>query len=150
MNRASAAFLQVVIAVVAIGIFALMLWEPHIEGRNAHATSFEIYFKDPFLAFAYVASIPVFVALYQALKVAGYAGRNEIFSPAAVKAVRAIKYCAIAVIGFAAAFEIYIVLSNTSDDRAGGVFIGALITVVSGVIATAAGMFERILRSRRD
>src|ERR1700716_1452110 len=109
--KGSSIFLQVVVVLIGIGTLALMLWEPHIEGRNAHATSFEIYFKDPFLAFAYVASIPVFVALYQALKVAGYAGRNEIFSPAAGKAVRAIKYCAIAVIGFAAAFEIYIVLS---------------------------------------
>ncbi|MDT5095316.1 MAG: hypothetical protein QOH60_4679 [Mycobacterium sp.] len=150
MNRASATFLQVVIAVVAIGSLALMLGEPHMEGRNAHATLFEIYFKDPFLAFAYVASIPVFVAFYQALKVTGYAGRNEIFSPAAVKAVRAIKYCAIAVIGFAAASEIYIVLINTSDDRAGGVFIGALITVASGAIAAAAGMFERILQNAVD
>ena len=64
-------FLQVVIVLIGIGALALMLWEPHIEGRNAHATLFEIYFKDPFLAYAYIASIPFFVALYQAFKVLG-------------------------------------------------------------------------------
>src|SRR5262249_55980907 len=68
----STLFLQVVIVLIGIGALALMLWEPTIEGRNAHATLFEIYFKDPFLAYAYVASIAFFAALYQAFRVLGY------------------------------------------------------------------------------
>jgi len=134
---------------IGIGALTLMLWEPHIEGRNAHATLFEIYFKDPFLAYAYIASIPFFVALYQAFKVFGYAGQNKVFSQAAVKALRTIKYCAIAIIGFVAVGEIFIMLGN-SDDRAGGVFMGILITFGSIVIATAAAMFERILQNAVD
>ena|SRR5436190_4413940 len=144
--KRSSIFLQVVIVVIGIGVLALMLWEPQIEGRNAHATLFEIYFKDPFLAFAYIASTPFFVALYQAFKVLGYARQNKAFSPAAVKAVRTIKYCAIAIIGFVAIGEVFIML-HTSDDRAGGVFMGILITFGSVVIATAAAMFERILQN---
>ena len=131
---------------IGIGALAMLLWEPHVEGRNAHATLFQIYFNDPFLAYAYVASIPFFVALYQAFKILGYAGQNQVFSPAAVKALRTIKYCAIAIIGFVAGAEIFILFSN-SDDRAGGVFIGILITFGSIVIATAAAMFERILQN---
>ncbi len=123
-----------------------MLWEPQIEGRNAHATLFEVYFKDPFLAYAYIGSIPFFVALYQAFKVLGHAGQNKVFSQAAVKAMRTIKYCALAIIGFVAVGEIFIML-NTSDDRAGGVFIGILITVISIWIAIAAAKFERILQN---
>src|SRR3982751_6497759 len=92
IKRSSTAFLQAVIVLIALGSLALLLWEPHVEGRNAHATPFEIYFKDPFLAYAYIASIPFFAALYQAFKVLGYAGRNEVFSQAAVKALRTIKY----------------------------------------------------------
>jgi cytochrome bd-type quinol oxidase subunit 2 len=149
MKRSSTVFLQIVIVLIAIGALALMLWEPHIEGRNAHATPFEIYFKDPFLAYAYIASIPFFVALYQAFKVLGYAGQNKVFSQAAVKAMRTIKFCAIAIIGFVAVGEIFIVLGN-SDDRAGGVFMGILITFGSIVIAAAAAMFERILQSAVD
>ena len=139
-------FLQVVIVLIGIGALAILLWEPHVEGRNAHATLFQIYFNDPFLAYAYVASIPFFVALYQAFKVLGYAGQDKVFSPAAVKALRKIKYCAIGIIGFVAGAEIFIML-NDSDDRAGGVFIGILITLGSIVIATAAAMFERILQN---
>src|SRR6266446_666571 len=98
MKRGSILFLKAVLVLIGIAALALMLWEPHIEGRNAHATLFEIYFNDPFLAYAYIASIPFFVALYQAFKVLGYTGQNKVFSQAAVKALRTIKYCAIAVI----------------------------------------------------
>src|SRR5213593_4111093 len=139
MKRGSILFLKAVLVLIGIGALALMLWEPHIEGRNAHATLFEIYFKDPFLAYAYMASIPFFVALYQAFKVLGYVGQNRVFSPGAVKALRTIKFCAISIIGFVVGGEIFIMLSN-SDDRAGGVFMGILITFGSIVIATAAAM----------
>src|SRR5262245_61498946 len=126
MKRSSTAFLQIVIVLIGIGAVALLLWEPHIEGRNAHATVFEIYFKDPFLAYAYIASIPFFVALYQGFKVLGYAGQNTVFSLAAVRSLRTIRYCAMAIVGFVAVGEIFIMVGN-SDDRAGGVFIGILI-----------------------
>ena len=122
-------FLQAVIVLIGIGALALMLWEPHIEGRNAHATLFETYFKDPFLAYAYLASIPFFVVLYQVFKVLRYIGQNKAFSQETVKALRTIKFCALAIIGFVAVGELFIVLSN-SDDRAGGVFIGIIITSV--------------------
>src|SRR5688500_4427314 len=98
MKRSSAAFLQAVVVLIGVAVLALMLWEPHLEGRNAHATPFEIYFKDPFLAYVYVASIPFFAALYQAFKVLGYAGQNKVFSQEAVNALRTIKYCALAII----------------------------------------------------
>ncbi|MDP3778935.1 MAG: DUF2975 domain-containing protein [bacterium] len=150
MKRSSTIFLQVVIVALGIGTFALLLWEPHIEGRNAHATLFEMYFKDPFLALVYIGSIPFFVALYQAIKVLGYAGQNKIFSQPAVNALRTIKYCAIAIIGFVAVEEVFIMLSHGSDDPAGGVFMGILITFGSVVIATAAAVFERILQNAVD
>ena len=120
MKRSSTIFLQIVIVLIGIGALALLLWEPHIEGRNAHATLFEIYFKDPFLAYVYIGSIPFFVALYQAFKVLGYAGQNKVFSQAAVKALRTIKYCALAIIGFVVVGEIFIMLSKVVMIRQAG------------------------------
>jgi hypothetical protein len=150
MKKSSTIFLQVIIVLIGIGALALLLWEPRIEGRNAHATNFEMYFKDPFLALVYIGSIPFFAALYQAFKVLGYAGQNKIFSQAAVKALRTIKYCALAIIGFVVVEEIFIMLNHGSDDPAGGVFMGILITFGSVVIATAAAMFERIVQKAVD
>ena len=142
-------FLQAVIVLIGIGALALMLWEPHIEGRNAHATLFEIYFKDPFLAYAYLSSIPFFVALYQAFKVLGYIGQNKAFSQATVKALRTIKFCALAIIGFVAVGVIFIMFGDR-EDRPAGVFMRILIAFPSIVIATTAAMFERILQNAVD
>jgi hypothetical protein len=149
MKRTSTVFLQVVVVLIGIGALALLLWEPHIEGVNAHATFFQVYL-DPFIALVYAGSIPFFVAVYQAFKLLGYAGENRIFSPAAVRALRTIKYCAIAIIGFVVIEEVVIMLNHGSDDAAGGVFMGVLITFGSIVIGTAAAMFERILQNAVD
>lgn len=148
MKRISIIFLQVVIVALGIGALALLLWEPQIEGANAHATNFEIYFKDPFLALVYTGSIPFFIALYQMFKVLGYVGQNKIFSPETLKSLRIIKYCALAIIGFVLVEEIFIMLVNNHDNENPGapIFMGALIVLPSIVIATAATMFERILQ----
>ena len=149
MKKSSTVFLQVVIVLIGIGTVALLLWEPHIEGRNVHATLFEIYFKDPFLAYAYAGSIPFFVALYQAFKVLGYVRQNKTFSQATVKALGTIKYCAIAIIGVVAVGVIFMMFGDR-EDRPAGVFMRILITFPSIVVATAAAMFERILQNAVD
>src|SRR5438477_10023832 len=95
MKRGFTFFLQVVIALLGVGVPALLRWEPQVEGRNVNATQFEIYFNDPFLAYIYLAFVPFFVALYQAFKLLAYARRNEIFSQPSVRALRIIKYCAL-------------------------------------------------------
>lgn len=142
-------FLQIVIILIGIGALALLLWEPHLEGRNAHATLFQVYFNDPFLSFAYVASISFFTGLYQAFKILGYARHNRIFSQAGIRALQTIRFCALALIGFVAAGEIFIMLA-VSDDRAGGIVIGIIIAFGSMVVAAAAAVFERILRDAVD
>ena len=91
--KRSSTFLQVVIVLIGMAASALMLWEPHIEGRNAHATLFQIYFKDPFLAFAYIASIPFFIALYQAFKVLGYVAQNFIVRRASTAGCENTLFC---------------------------------------------------------
>ncbi len=151
MKQNYIAFLQVVIVALGIGVAALLLWEPHIEGVNANATTLaEIYFDDPFLWLVYLGSISFFVALYQAFKVLGYAGENKVFSLAAVKALRTIKYCALIIIGFVAVEEIFILLNHGNDDAAGAVAMGLFITFGSIVVATAAAMFEQILQQAVD
>jgi hypothetical protein len=149
MKRSSIVFLQIVIVLIGIGALALLLWEPHIEGRNAHATLFAIYFQDPFLAYAYIAAIPFFVALYQAFKLLGYVGQNQVFSPAAVKALRTMKFCALAIIGLVAVSVIFLVFGDR-DDRPAGIFMRILISFPAIVVATAAALFERILQKAVD
>lgn len=151
MKRISTIFLQVVVVLFGIGTLALMLWEPHLEGRNIHATLFEIYFKDPFLAYTYIASISFFVVLYQTFKLLGFIGQNRVFTLNSVKALRTIKYCAIVLIGFIAGAEAYFfIVQRSKDDIAGGVVMGLFLIFVFVVIGTAATVFEKILQNTVD
>ena len=148
MKRSSTAFLQTLIVLVGIGALAFLLWEPHVEGVNAHAAFFEVY-VDLFVAYAYIASIPFFVGLYHAFKVLGYAGQNKIFTQEAVNALRIIKFCAMVIIGFVAVSVIFMI-GGDRDDRPAGIFMRILVTFPSIVVAAAAAMFERILQNAVD
>ncbi len=135
---------------IGLGALAFLLWEPHIEGRNANASLFQIYFKDPFLAYAYTASMAFFLALQQAFKVLGYVRQNQTLSQATVNALRTIKYCAWAIICFVAGGVLFILIFGDKEDRPAGLFMSMLITFASIVIATVAAMFERILQNAVD
>lgn len=151
MKKSSTIFLQIVIVLIGLVALALLLWEPHLEGRNVNATTFEIYFKDPFLAYLYIGSIPFFMALYQAFTLLGYIGQGKVFSPHSVKALRTIKHCAVAIVGFIIGAEAYIFIAiRGKDDIAGGVMIGLMIMFISIIVATAATVFERTLQSAVD
>jgi len=149
MKRSSTIFLQVVIVLISFGALAFMLVMPHFEGRNKNATVFQVYFNDPFLAYAYIGSIAFFVALYQGFKLLSYVARNEVFSQRSVKALRTIKFCAMTLIAFLLGAEafFFVVQRGKGEDIAGGVMMGLILIFVSVVIATAAAVFERTLQS---
>jgi hypothetical protein len=150
-KQSSVVFLQAVIVLVGIVALALMLWFPHLEGRNAHATLSQIYFNDPFLAYAYVASTPFFVALYQAFTLLRYIGQNKVFSQPAVNTLRTIKYCAMLLGALIVMAGVFIrIFHGEDDDPAGFLAICIVTTFVSVVIATAAAVFERLLQTAVD
>jgi hypothetical protein len=125
----------------------LMLWEPHLEGRNVHATTFEIYFKDPFLAYVYVGSIPFFVALHRAFGLFGHVRRTGTFSQVTLNALRTIKGCAMAIIGFVAGAVIFILKFGDGEDRPAGIFMAVLVAFAATFIFIAATWGARSLLS---
>lgn len=145
MNKQLRVFFQTLIIFVGIGVFVFMLWEPHLEGRNTQATVFQIYFNDPFLAFAYVGSIPFFIALLQVHKFLGFIENKKNNLQNILKSLHTIKLCSYALIGFVAVGEIFILL-NDSDDRAGGVVMGLLVALVAIMMASVANFFERAMQ----
>ncbi|HEX6125270.1 MAG TPA: DUF2975 domain-containing protein [Pyrinomonadaceae bacterium] len=115
------------------------------QERKRHAV--RDIFKDPFLAYIYLAFIPFFVGLYQAFTILGYARQNEIFSKPSVRALRIIKYCAsaMAILFLGAAAYLFIFIRG-EDDIAGGVAMGVFIIFACAVTAVAAGVFERVFQ----
>lgn len=148
MTRSWAKFLQAAIACIGVAVLLFLLWEPTAEGRNAHATLFQVYFHDPFLACAYGASAFFFIALYQAFRLAGDAGRGAL-SPRSLRALGIIKWCAFILLGFVAVGEACLLLIvRGTDDIAGGVFMGGLVGLIAASMAVGAALFERRLRAR--
>jgi Protein of unknown function (DUF2975) len=150
MKRVAVLFLRAVVVLIAVGSTALILWEPQVEGVNAHATNFEIYFTDPFLAYAYVAAIPLFVGLYQGFRVLGYVGQDAALTTDVVSRLRTIRLCAIVMIGFVVGAMLFIRLNSKGDDPAGGVFIGNLIAFAAAVVAATMFVLERTVQSAVD
>jgi predicted permease len=148
MNRNLAAALQVLTVLVGLAALAVLLWEPHVEGRNADATLFEIYFHDPFLAYAYTGSIAFFTALYQVFRLLGYVAARDVLSSRSVKALQSLKRCALTLIGFLVGAEVYFhfIQRAQGEDIAGGVMIGLVLMVACGGVAIAAAVLERSLR----
>lgn len=127
-----------------------MLLQPQLEGRNVGQDLVTIYFKDPFLAFVYVGSIPFFIALYQGINLLGYVEKNKAFSLESVRALRNIKYCAIALIAFILSALAIIVFVVKGDDYAGPVALGLYASFATTVVATAAAVFEKLLQNAVD
>src|SRR3989338_10509432 len=128
-------FLRAVIVLIGIVTLIVMIRFPLTEGRAVSLDLFSIY-SDPFILFGYLASIPFFVALYQAFKLLGYIGQNKVFSLSSVKTLRIIKYCAIAQSILIVMAGLYIRLSFsvkpvTDDDPAGFLAICIVTTFIS-------------------
>ena len=145
MKRLSIFVLRTALVLLGAFIFVAMLWEPHLEGVNAHAGFWAVY-ADPFVAYAYLGSVPFFVGVYQASQFLGYAGRDEASSSAAAKALRNVRYCALGVVVFILGAEVWIMLTHGDDDAAGVFALGIVATVLGLGTAAAATTLERSLR----
>jgi hypothetical protein len=149
MKKGSTLFLKAVILLIATGVLAGLIWFPQTEGRATNLNLISIY-TDPFIIYIYIASIPFFVALFQAFKLLGDIDKNKIFSQAAVKALRNIKYCALAMIGLLVVAIFYIRVMAQGDDPAGPTMMGLVAIFTSVVIATAVGVFQKLLQNAVD
>lgn len=149
MKKGSTLFLKFVICLIATGALIWLIGSPQLEGRAAGLDLINIY-KDPFIIYTYIGSIPFFIALYQAFKLLGYIDGNQVFSQPSVNTVGNIKYCAIAFGGFIVLGILYIRLFVRGDDPAGVTALGIVTTFASIVIATAAAVFQRLLQNAVD
>jgi hypothetical protein len=145
-KRSLALFLQGAVMLLGLAALAFLLGEPHLEGRNAHASTFEIYFNDPFLAYVYAGSIPFFVGLVQIFGLLADLRRTGTFSPVTLRALRIIKRCALAILGFVAGGVIFIIRFGDPEDRPAGFVMGLFIALAATIVAFGAARFARNLQ----
>ena len=149
MKRGSILFLKIVILLLGIVVLAAMIWFPQTEGRAKDLSLVSIY-ADPFIVYIYIGSIPFFVGLYQAFKLLNLIDASKAFSQDAVNTLKNMKFASLALIGFIALALFYIRFAVMGDDPAGPTALGIIVSLAVAVIATAAGVFERLLQNALD
>jgi hypothetical protein len=149
MKKGSTLFLRLVICLIAIGVLAGMIWFPQTEGRATNLDLISIY-KDPFIIYIYIGSIPFFVGLYQAFKLLNFIDANKAFSQGAVNTLKNMKFASLSLIGFIALAVFYIRFFAHGDDPAGPTALGILASFALAVIATAAAVFQKLFQNAVD
>lgn len=149
MKRGSTVFLTLVLLLIAGFVLTWLLVFPHFEGRNTNANWFQIYFQDPFLAYVYLAFVPFFAGIYQALKLLGLIEKNKVFSPTSVQTLQNITYCALAFAGLIGAIGPFIAFFGERDNP-GVALIPLIMAFASVAVATAAGVFKKLLQNAVD
>ena len=149
MKRTSTLFLKAILCLIAFVVFAGLLWFPQTEGRAANLDLISIY-TDPLIIYFYLASIPFFYGLYQAFRLLNFIDANKAFSQDAVNILRNIKFASLSLIGLIALALLYIRFFAGGDDSAGPTMLGICMSLAFSVIATAAGVFQKLLQNAVD
>lgn len=149
MKRGSTLFLKFVLLFIAALVFAGLLWFPQTEGRAANLDLISIY-KDPFIIYMYISSIPFFIGLYQAFKLLNLIEANKAFSQPAVSTLKNIKFASFSLIGFIVLALFYIRFAAVGDDAAGPTALGIIVSFAVVIIATAAAVFQKLLQNALD
>ncbi len=138
-------FLRGVIVLIGLGVLALCIFGlPPIIG------SIELGGYDPILLGMYVTAVPFFIALYQGLKLLSYIDTNKAFSILSVKALKTIKYSALAISGLYAAGMPYIYIVAEKDDAPGVIAIALVIIAASFVVSVFAAVLQKLLQNGMD
>lgn len=147
LKQGSTVFLKGVVFLLGIAVLALCVFAlpPLIYSELQGDFDYGAIFVG-----LYVPAIPFFIALAQALKLLTYIDQNTAFSESSVLALKKIKYCAITISTLFAVGMPYIFYVADRDDAPGVAAIGFIIVGASLVIATFAGLLQKLLKNAID
>ncbi|OHA35045.1 MAG: hypothetical protein A2928_04060 [Candidatus Taylorbacteria bacterium RIFCSPLOWO2_01_FULL_45_15b] len=145
MKKGSTLFLKIALLVIVCGALALCFFILPVPLLDE---GFGMY--DPIVIVMYLAAVPFFISLYQSLQLLNLIDKKNPFSLASVKALKYIKYCAIAILALYIAGMPYIYIVADKDGAPGGLAIGLVIVFASAVIATFAAVLQKLLQNVID
>ncbi len=146
MKQGFTLFLKGVILLIAIGAFSGMIYFPQTEGRASNLDLISIY-KDPFIIYIYIGSIPFFIGLFQTFKLLNFIDANKTLSKGAINTLRNIKFASFSLIGFIALALFYIRFFVRDEDPAGPTMLGIIAVFAISVIGASANVFQKLLQN---
>lgn len=145
MKRGSTLFLRIVVFLIGAPVFGLCLAAlPWLAVHPANPEYAHLLY--PLVAGLYLSAAPFYFALYQAFKLLSYIDGSQAFSQLSVKALKNIKYCAVAISGLYAFMQPFVYLLADKDDSPGLAVIGMVATFAALVIAVFAAVLQRLLQ----
>ena len=146
MERVTTLFLKA--TVILIGILALVVCDLGLPavGREA-LKAFTDYAVYSIIGVYYLSALPVFAALYQALKLLSYIDKNIAFSELSIRALKTITYSAVAISQLNVISLPFMLLIAHEDDAPGLIVIGIIIVFASLVIAVFAAVLQKLLKN---
>ncbi len=147
MKRGSTLFLRLSVILIGLPILALCIFVvPNLANFAAELYPDMRYIRYLVFIVLYGGAIPFYLALYHAYKLLSYIDKNIAFSDLSVRALKAIKYCAIIISGlYVAGFPLFYLVSEKVDAPGVNV-IGMMIIFASLVIAVFAAVLQRLLK----
>jgi hypothetical protein len=145
-KRGSTTFLKVIIFLAGIAVLALCIFlVPRMANFAAKLYPNIAPMKYLIFIVMYGASVPFYVALYQAFNLLRYIDVNTAFSELSVKALKNIKCCAITICGlYVLGLPLFRFIAKKVDPPIG--LIGLIIIFASLVIAVFAAILQRLLQ----
>lgn len=147
MKRGTTLFLKVAVIFIGIPVLALCIFlVPEIANFAEELYPDMSYLKYLVFIDLYAAAIPFYFALYQAFKLLSYIDKNKAFSELSVRALKNIKYCAIAISSLYVVGMPLFYLMAERDDAPGIIVIGMVMIFASMVIAVFAAVLQKLLK----
>lgn len=141
-QRVSTLFLRLVIIGIGIAVMTACIFALPSGLRGPDPEGFKLV-----IIAMYISAAPFFFALLQALKLLHFIDRNKAFSYASVRALRMIKYSAVAV-GIVYLFALPKLYQLAQREDAPGVMaIGVIVIGASVCIAVFAAVLQKLLFS---
>jgi hypothetical protein len=145
MKRGSTDILRGAIILIALAVLALCTFALPAGISSDNTGDYQ-----PILLGLYIPAIPFFIALYQSIKLLSYIDANKAFTKLSVAAFKYIKYCAIVIGTLFVISSPYIYQVADKDDAPGVVAIAMIIMFASFVVATFAGLLQRLVQNAVD
>lgn len=147
MKQGSTIILRGVIILIGLAVLGLCVFGLPTLIISELAGDFDY---GPIFLGMYLPAIPFFFGLFQAFKLLNYIDKNKAFTTASVKALKNIKYAAFTISALYAAGMPYVFWIADRDDAPGVAAIGFVIVGASFVIATFAGVAQKLFQNAVD
>ena len=146
MKQGSTLFLKTAVILMGIPVLAMCIFLFFIIVNFAAE-----FFPDlAYIINLYATAIPYYFALYQTFKLLNYIDKNNAFSELSVKALKNIKYSALAIsVLYVLGMPLFYLVAER-DDAPGIIIIGMIIIFASMVIAVFAAVLQRLLKDAID